>query len=564
MSRAQQVIRSLHQSLFLRIYAGIVLACALIVILAAGLYDRINAQRQQNYRENIADGVMFLIGEGLARQTDQEARQNWLDDASLLLNLPVALVPPNSANLSRRELGLLRQGKAVVRFDELQGKGNLYAAIPNQSQLIHIQVDKLGEQQIKAVAVFLMDDLVQYPGREMQRLQTIRAHFDFPLALLPSNQVNLDFDQRARINRKEVILLYGDTTGASGQGGLTVISPSTGTTLLKIGPIPLFNPLPYSLVIGLALLSLLLIALATYLLIFPLEGRVLRLKQAMQQVRQGNFSARLPVEGHDEMAQLASMFNNMTSHIQRLIESQRDLTRAVSHELRTPVARIRFGVDMLADTDDPESRYAQQEMIDQDIQSLNNLIDEVLMYAKLEEMRPTLCHEDIDLDHLVRQVIAKGEKLATGKHVELNLPGQQHLVVSESHYLERAIFNLLSNALRHAEQRVRVSAEVRDGWAQVTIEDDGVGIEPQNRRKIFMPFTRLDDSRTRFNTDTSAGYGLGLSIVERIAQWFGGRVEVDDSAALGGALFRFVWPVQRNEQQDLVKEKKQKPPLAAP
>lgn len=535
------LVQQLRQSIFLRIYAGIVLACALIAILALGLYDRINAQRAQNYRENIADGVMYLIAEGLARQPDVESRQNWIDDATLLLNLPLGLVGEDNVNLGRRELSLLRKGKAVVRFNELQNTGELYARVPGENQLIHVHVDKLGEQQIKAVAVFLMDDLVQYPGREKQRLQAIKSHFDFPLTLLPSNQVPLDIDQRARINRKEVILLYADSS-ESGRGSMTIISPSMGYDLLRVGPIPLFNPLPYSLVIGLSVLSLLLIALATYLLVIPLEGRILQLRQGMQQVRLGNFSARLPIDGHDEIAQLASMFNNMTAHIQRLIESQRDLTRAVSHELRTPVARIRFGVEMLADTDDLESRLDQQEMIDQDIESLNRLIDEVLVYAKLEEGRPALEYQPIDLNETVQRLVRQAEKLKQAKDIEVRLQDSTPTVIAEAKYLERALHNLLSNALRHAESRVRLTVHVNGAMASVCVEDDGPGIAPQDRRRIFMPFTRLDDSRTRFQTDTSSGYGLGLSIVERISYWFGGRVDVEDSPELGGALFRLSWP----------------------
>ncbi|WP_350617324.1 histidine kinase dimerization/phospho-acceptor domain-containing protein, partial [Pseudomonas sp. HY7a-MNA-CIBAN-0227] len=84
------------------------------------------------------------------------------------------------------------------------------------------------------------------------------------------------------------------------------------------------------------------------------------------------------VIGQDEIARLSATFNAMTAHIKRLIESQRELTRAVSHELRTPVARIRFAVDMLADTDDEDSRFMQRDYIDEDIESLNGLIDEIL------------------------------------------------------------------------------------------------------------------------------------------------------------------------------------------
>lgn len=185
------------------------------------------------------------------------------------------------------------------------------------------------------------------------------------------------------------------------------------------------------------------------------------------------------------MAHLASMFNNMTEHIQRLIEAQRELTRAVSHELRTPVARIRFGVDMLADTDDEASRWEQQALIDQDIESLNSLIDEILTYAKLEESMPSLNLEMITLAEIVQQVVTETNALGKPIEVESNLADPLAKAIAERRYLHRVVQNLAKNAMRYADTRIRVSAGITEGLAYVCVEDDGPGIPEKDRENFF-------------------------------------------------------------------------------
>jgi two-component system sensor histidine kinase RstB len=230
----------------------------------------------------------------------------------------------------------------------------------------------------------------------------------------------------------------------------------------------------------------------------------------------------------------------MTSHIKRLIESQRELTRAVSHELRTPVARIRFAVDMLADTDDADSRFMQRDYIDEDIEALNGLIDEILTYAKLEEGSPKLDLESVNLKELVEQIVRETEALGKDIKIVGNPPNSKVTAVADRRYLHRVIQNLAGNALRYAEGTIIISAWVKKGNAFVSVEDDGQGIPEEDREKVFIPFARLDDSRTR----ASGGYGLGLSIVSRIAFWFNGSMSVDESPELGGARFIMTWPVK--------------------
>ena len=111
-------------------------------------------------------------------------------------------------------------------------------------------------------------------------------------------------------------------------------------------------------------------------------------------------------------------------------------------------------------------------------------------------------------------------------------------IEAEPRYLHRALQNLLSNAIRYAETRVRVSYRVSLDRCQVDVEDDGPGVPEDRWERLFTPFFRVDDSRTR----VTGGHGLGLSIVRRIIRWHGGRVSIARSQALGGACFTLAWP----------------------
>ena len=110
----------------------------------------------------------------------------------------------------------------------------------------------------------------------------------------------------------------------------------------------------------------------------------------------------------------------------------------------------------------------------------------------------------------------------------------------EPRLMARALGNVLQNARRYAKQRVEVDAAINADTCRIVIDDDGPGIPEADRARIFEPFTRLDTSRNR----DSGGYGLGLAIAQRIAQWHGGNIGVEDSP-LGGARFVISWPVHR-------------------
>ena len=534
----------LKHSIFLRIYAGLVILVAVVAILAYLLVQIINYQRAQEYRESLTDGMAYIISEGIARQQNEQQKKDWISDASDLLELPIYYVQADRVDLSRAELRRIKERKAAVRYNA----ENMIAYIilgmkDDPNHYLYIKADKITERQMKALPIFVLDYLVYYPGQEKEYLAKIQQHFSYPVNIKNIKELPLDSEQIGRLRLDHSIILYRDNVTVRGTN-ISIVSPmpNSPSEVLVLGPVPLFNWMPFQLAAGITLLSMFMLSLGVYGLILPMQRKIRQVNYALNRTKSGDLNMRLPVDGTDEMASLASSYNSMSDHIQRLIEAQRELMRAVSHELRTPVARIRFGMEMLAEEDDYEYRLQQVEMIDKDIEALNTLIDEIMTYAKLEQGMPSLEIEKIVLVEVLEQVVTETEALKTQKDIQLLAPPVTLEVEAERRYLHRVIQNLVGNAVRYCDHKILISGGINEqGMAYVCVEDDGPGIPEQDRARVFEAFARLDDSRTR----ASGGYGLGLSIVSRIAYWFGGKVEVDQSPNLGGARFTMVWPAKR-------------------
>lgn len=531
-------------SIFLRIYAGLVVLVALVAVFGYLLVQIINYQRAQEYRESLTDGISYVISEGVSRQPSEQQKLDWIADASDLLELSIYYVDASKVELSRAERKRINNLQAVVRYDAKNTTAYIILGLKDDPKhYLYVKVDKIGERQMKALPIFILDYLIYYPGQEREYLAKIQKYFTYPISIQNLHELQLDSEQIGQLRQDQSIMLYKDSATMRGTN-ITIISPmpSNPSEVLVIGPVPVFNWMPFQLAGGITLLSLFLLSLGVYGLIVPLERKIRQVRYALNRMKSGDLSLRVPIEGNDEMANLAASYNNMLDHIQRLIEAQRELMRAVSHELRTPVARIRFGMEMLAEEDDYEYRLQQIEMIDKDIEALNTLIDEIMTYAKLEQGTPSLEFEELPLVEVLSQVATETEALKTQKEIELLAPAPDLRVDAERRYLHRVVQNLVGNAVRYCDHKVRISGGIdKDGKAYVSVEDDGAGIPEIDRARIFEAFARLDDSRTR----ASGGYGLGLSIVSRIAYWFGGTIQVDQSPDLGGARFIMTWPAQR-------------------
>lgn len=216
------------------------------------------------------------------------------------------------------------------------------------------------------------------------------------------------------------------------------------------------------------------------------------------------------------------------------------MIRGVSHELRTPVARLRFGLEMIADAHSASERQSQLCGMDKDIQELDNLVDEFLTYANLEQGAPTIRFQRHDPEQIIAQVVSEHLRLQSRVTIE-HLPSRQSERRRQSdldqRYMHRAIQNLVGNACRYAHSTIQVSFSTSQDSCRIDVDDDGPGIPEAQWERVFTAFSRLDDSRTR----KSGGYGLGLSIVNRIMYWHNGRALVGHSP-MGGARFTLLWP----------------------
>ncbi len=528
-------------SIFLRIYAGMLGVLVLVALLGVGTLHLVNEVRSEQYRERLARGTFRLMADNLAPMNELERRRAvavW----ARLLGIPLSIQALSDAPLESGARKRLLRGQVLVQQTGPHA-AEVYSLIGEQEQRVLTgEVQQISEQLARATVYLLIDELIRYPVAEQpQRLAELKEakQFGFDLRLVNLQQANLDIDQRRRVDE-------GDTVMALGKGGdsIHVFAGIVDTPwVLEIGPLYQMNLYPPQLLVLSGALGLSLIGLMVYLLVRPLEQRLRDLEGAATRIASGGLDTRVPSHGSDSVGRLAAAFNAMAEHLQRSLSIQREMVQAVSHELRTPVARLRFGLEMIGDAESEAARRKYMDGMDSDIQDLDKLVDEMLTYARLEQGAPALNFQAVDLDGLIDQVITELAPLRAHVRVErgpaLNaLDGSGAVVEAELRYLHRALQNLVSNAMRHAESRVRVSYQIGRQRCRLDVEDDGPGVPETAWERIFSPFLRLDDSRTR----ASGGHGLGLSIVRRIIYWHGGRAQIGRSDALGGARFSLVWP----------------------
>jgi two-component system sensor histidine kinase RstB len=290
------VSRVLKNSIFLRIYAGLVV---LVVVVAAFCYllvQVINYQRAQEYREYLTDGISYVISEGVSRQPQKQQKLDWISDASDLLELPIYYVDAARVELSRTEKKRIAEQKSVVRYDANNGVGYIIIGLKDDAKhYLYIKVDKLGERQMKALPIFVLDYLIFYPGQEREYLERIKKHFYYPITIANIKDINLDSEQIGRLRQDQSILLYKDSATVRGTT-ISIVSPMPNhpAQVLILGPVPMFNWMPFQLSAGITLFSLFLLSLGVYGLILPLERKIRQVRHALNKMKSGDLSLRVP------------------------------------------------------------------------------------------------------------------------------------------------------------------------------------------------------------------------------------------------------------------------------
>ncbi len=240
----------------------------------------------------------------------------------------------------------------------------------------------------------------------------------------------------------------------------------------------------------------------------------------------------LPVEGADEVARLATAFNEMLGALSASRDRQRQLVTDAGHELRTPLTSLRTNVDLLVQSDhdqvaiDPTARAELLDDIRAQTDELTTLIGDLTELARDEPLAPVV--GEVDLSEIVDVSVARVRRRAPDKTFDVD--AQSWEVFGEAPALERAVTNLLDNAAKWGPPgstvTIRLTAE--DGVGRLVVDDEGPGIAEADREKVFNRFWRAEESRSM------PGSGLGLSIVRQVVERHSGRVGAG-SAPGGGA-----------------------------
>jgi signal transduction histidine kinase len=218
----------------------------------------------------------------------------------------------------------------------------------------------------------------------------------------------------------------------------------------------------------------------------------------------------------------------------QLIQTQKEMTAALSHEIRTPLARVRFAAAVLEGEVDPSLRD-QLRAVNTDVQQIDDLISDMLDYARLDHPGLRMNCQAVPLAPWLRQILVSSPPHQ--RTVNVSHDGLETAWM-EPRLMELAVSNLLANAVRYARSSVQLSVAREKDLYRLVVEDDGEGIPESARASVFRAFTRLDTSRNR----ETGGFGLGLAIVARIASLHRGRVIAGASDRLGGARLAMEWP----------------------
>ncbi len=282
------------------------------------------------------------------------------------------------------------------------------------------------------------------------------------------------------------------------------------------------------------LLSLLFIGVVGWWVARSVARPVEALRRATRRMADGELSTRVGWQGglaHDELAQLAGDFDLMAGRIEALVAHDRGVLQDLSHELRSPLARLQLILALARRSDQPDEAAPYFEQAEQEIARLDRMLGEMLALSRMEGGLPGMEREPIELAALAHDCMEQFRLEAEARHVDLGLTSVDSVVVSgNAMLLERALGNLLANAIKFGPEggRVGVTLRIDQRFAELAVRDHGPGVPGSELALLFRPFYRGS------NAARADGHGLGLSIVQRVVQVHGGCIEVRN--AEGGGL----------------------------
>jgi len=384
----------------------------------------------------------------------------------------------------------------------------------------------------KTMMIAVGDYLQQQPKENWPELTEIMAKkYQLPLSLVSNKQLLSDFPTHKNS-------LHQDNTHVFYDNDHIVMHYLLGNSeqVLNLGPVKMPTRPRYEAFVRISIFVFL--ALVIFIWVWPISKDLDALKKSTISFGKGEFNSQAPLAKTVTIAPMINAFNMMAERIKRLIDAHKELSSAVSHELRTPLARTKFALQMLSTIKDETKREKYLQQINNDVNELDELINEMLVYAAFDNDRPKLVIESLPIIELVNNLVHQQTQFKGS--ISINNHVGNLKIECDPHFIHRALSNYITNAIKYGKDKIQINITAQRKLCTISVEDNGEGVSDEFKTVIFDAFSRGDQSRNK----ETGGFGLGLAIVNRIMEWHQGSVDVVDSS-LGGAAFKIIWPIKQ-------------------
>ncbi|KGJ99611.1 ATP-binding protein [Thalassotalea sp. ND16A] len=380
----------------------------------------------------------------------------------------------------------------------------------------------------KTVLLAIDEHLKNFPVEQWDsRIKKANDRYNIPIQLIPEENVEVLLPELKFVKGDKVTVYYDDDD-------ITLFQPIVEQKLvLMLGPVA--SPTRPRTEALIRVLIFIFIGIVIFFWVWPISKDLDKLSNTAKNFGHGDFKAKVGKAESMLVQPMMNTFNMMASRINNLIEAHKELTNAVSHELRTPLARSKFALEVLRGAKDDETRDKYIDKIATDVEELELLVNELLVYAAFENEQPNISYQHHDLKLLVNDQVASFAH--NDVDITLHCKADGLLADYDGHFINRALSNLLTNAMKYGNGVVRVTLAADSGQCTIIVEDNGKGVEESFKEIIFDAFSRYESCRGK---DTG-GFGIGLAIVNKIMLWHNGSARVENSE-LGGAKFILSWP----------------------
>ncbi len=371
------------------------------------------------------------------------------------------------------------------------------------------------------------------------------------LGIKPSNKLVSDLiataSEQHNLNIYEQTISITDSNGKTSDADYLFIVSFVFRGDMPVGALIIGSPTNLSAQLQGLRISLLLGSLVMLLIAFTgglwLADRAMRpvktIVHAAQNISESDLNRRINLRGRDELAELASTFDNMLSRLQVAFDRQRRFVADASHELRTPLTITNLEIDQALSKNRSSTDYQRAlRTINIENERMTRMVNDLMTLARMDSGQAILQFEALDLSDVALEAVERMTTLAERQQITLETTELPELIVKgDRQYLIQMISNLIENAIKYSGSgktvRVETSSDPK-GYASLRVTDTGPGIPPEHLPHLFDRFYRVDQARTQ-DDDSSAptGSGLGLSIVAWTVEAHGGKINVESQVNSG-------------------------------